>query len=102
MAAATRRRSAGPAGDLDPPPTDAEIAVYVALMEERGLLEVHTDEQGREGYRLTEDGIRVGNMLAMADSEDADSVLEVLLGAGMAVDSQARAVFAAPPDPVER
>jgi hypothetical protein len=48
-------------------------------MEERGLLEVHTDAEGREGYRLTEDGLRLGNMLAMVEGEDAEAVLETLL-----------------------
>ena len=66
--------------DLDPPPTTAEIALYLALMEKRGLIEVHRDAQGREGYRLTEDGLRVGTMLAMVEGEAAEQLVEALLG----------------------
>jgi hypothetical protein len=35
--------------------------------------------EGREGHRLTEDGVRVGHMLAMVERADADKVLEALL-----------------------
>ena len=60
-----------------PRPTNAEMAQLVAMLQERGLIEVYTDELGREAYRLTEDGMPVGNMLAMV--EDADAVLDALL-----------------------
>ena len=48
-------------------------------MQKRGLLEVCTDDTGREVYRLTEEGVRVGNMLAMVEGEEAAEVLEALL-----------------------
>ena len=41
------------------------MAQLVAMLQERGLIEVYTDDQGRETYRLTAEGVRVGNMLAM-------------------------------------
>jgi hypothetical protein len=62
-----------------PRPSDLEMAQFVALLEARGLLEVYTDDRGQEAYRLTADGIRVGNMLAMVEGEDADLVLDALL-----------------------
>jgi hypothetical protein len=61
-------------------PTLSEIAHYVALLERAGLVEVRTDEQGHEAYALTADGVRVGNMLAMVEGDDAATVLEGLLG----------------------
>jgi hypothetical protein len=36
------------------------MAQLVALLKERGLIEVYVDDQGREAYRLTEAGVRVG------------------------------------------
>ena len=48
-------------------------------LQDAGLVEVYTDEQGREAYRLTEDGVRVGHMLAMVEGPDADKVLAALL-----------------------
>jgi hypothetical protein len=65
--------------DPGPCPTNAEMSQLVAMLQERGLIEVYTDEQGREAYRLTNEGVRVGNMLAMVAGEDADAVLEALL-----------------------
>ena len=56
------------------------MAQLVAMLEDAGLLEVDTDEQGREAYWLTEEGVRVGHMLAMVEREDAEAVLEALLG----------------------
>ena len=49
------------------------------MREDAGLVEVYTDELGREAYRLTEDGVRVGHMVAMVQGKDADKVLEALL-----------------------
>jgi hypothetical protein len=43
------------------------MAQSVALLE-RGLIEINVDELGREAYRLTEEGVRVGPMLAMVES----------------------------------
>jgi hypothetical protein len=65
--------------DPESHPTDAEMAQPAAMLEERGLIEVYVDEEGREAYRLTVEGVRVGNMLAMVRGEDADAVLEALL-----------------------
>jgi hypothetical protein len=65
--------------DPGPRPTSAEMAQLVALLEERDLVEVYLDDEGREAYRLTEEGVRVGNMLAMVEGEDAEAVLEALL-----------------------
>ena len=48
------------------------------MLEERGLIEVHTDEEGRQVFRLTDEGVRVGNMLSMVEGADADAVLEAL------------------------
>ncbi len=47
------------------------MAQLVAMLEDAGLVEVCVDEEGRETYRLTEDGAGVGNMLVMAEGEDA-------------------------------
>jgi DNA-binding PadR family transcriptional regulator len=55
------------------------MAQLVAMLQERGLIEVYTDEQGREAYRLTDEGVRVGNILALVEGADADVVLEELL-----------------------
>jgi DNA-binding PadR family transcriptional regulator len=49
------------------------------MLEDAGLVEVYLDDQGRETYRLTDEGIRVGHMLAMVEGADADKVLEALL-----------------------
>ena len=64
--------------DPGPRPTNAETAQLVAMLQDAGLVEVYTDEQDREAYRLTEDGVRVGNMLAIVEGADGDTVLEAL------------------------
>jgi hypothetical protein len=46
-----------------------------------GLVEVFVDDDGREAYRLTDDGVRVGHIVAMGGESDADAILEALLGA---------------------
>ena len=43
------------------------------------LVEVYTDDEGRESYRVTDDGVRVGRMLAMGDEADAEDVLSAML-----------------------
>ena len=43
--------------DPGPRPTNAEIAQLVEILEKAGLVEVYLDEEGREAYRLTEDGV---------------------------------------------
>jgi hypothetical protein len=57
------------------------MAQLVALLEERGLVEVYLDEQGRDTNRLTEEGVGVGHMLAMVEGEEANAVLTALLRA---------------------
>jgi hypothetical protein len=52
------------------PMHDAETDAIVAELEQAGLVEVTTDEQGREVWTLTAEGERVGNMLAMVADED--------------------------------
>jgi hypothetical protein len=47
--------------------------------QERGLIELYVDEQARESYRFTEDGVRVRNVLAMVEGEDAEKVMEGLV-----------------------
>ena len=39
----------------DPRPTNAEMAQLVAMLEDAGLVEVYTEDEGREAYRLTEE-----------------------------------------------
>jgi hypothetical protein len=60
-------------------PTHAQLAQLDAMLQERGPIEVYVDELGREAYRLTEEGVRVGHMLAMVEGEEADEVLKALL-----------------------
>ena len=63
-------------------PTDADMAQLVALLEERGLVEVYLDDDGQASYRLTAEGVRVGNMLAMVEGDDIDAVATALLAPG--------------------
>ena len=63
----------------DPRPTNAELAQLVAMLEGAGLVEVYVDDEGREVYRLTDEGVRVGHLLAMGREADGDAVLQGLL-----------------------
>ena len=54
------------------------MAQLVAILVERRLVEVHLDDQGAQAYRLTEEGVRVGNTLAMVEGEDAEAVTAFL------------------------
>jgi hypothetical protein len=56
------------------------MAHLVAMLRDAGLVEVYTDELGREAYRLNEDRVRAGHMLAMVEGENADAVLKALRG----------------------
>jgi hypothetical protein len=67
--------------DALPEFTNAEMAQLVEVLEARGLIEVYVGDDGREVYRLTEEGVRLGNMLAMVEGDDADLVLRSLLSA---------------------
>ena len=57
------------------------MAQLFAMLEDAGRIEVYTDDQGREAYPLTDEGVPIGHMLAMVDGADADKVLEALLSA---------------------
>ena len=50
---------------------DAEMDALVTMLEEAGLAERHTDEDGRPALRLTDRGAQVGRALAMG-GEAAD------------------------------
>jgi hypothetical protein len=60
-------------------PTNAEEAQLVAILQESGLIEAYADEQGREPYQLTDEGVRVRNLLAMVAGVEVEAVLESLL-----------------------
>ena len=62
-----------------PRPTNAEMAQLVGMLQDAGLVEVIEDDAGLEAYRLTDDGVRTGHMLAMGDENDGDALLEALL-----------------------
>lgn len=66
----------------------AERAHLVAMLQDAGLVEVLVDDDGHEAYRLTDDGARIGHMLAMGDVDEADALLESLLAAEEADTSQ--------------
>ena len=57
------------------------MAQLVAVLEDASLVEVYVNAEGQEAYRLTDESVRVGNMLAMVEGEGADAVLEALLPA---------------------
>lgn len=59
---------------------DPEMDTIRDQLEEAGLIEVHTDEQGREAYRLTADGERVARQLAMLGEDGQDALMAGLLG----------------------
>lgn len=58
---------------------DADTDAIVAELEKAGLIEVYINEEGKEAYRLTEQGERVGTALAMAGDDGAAMVLDALL-----------------------
>lgn len=64
------------------PDHDAEFDAILEQVEEAGLVEQLTDEQGRPAMRLTPDGLRVARHLAMTDELGQDALLDVLLGQG--------------------
>jgi hypothetical protein len=61
------------------------MAQLVAMLEERGLIEVYTDKLGHETYRVTDDGVRVGHMLAMVSSGPCEDALAAVLPWGASV-----------------
>jgi hypothetical protein len=67
------------------PMHDAETDALVAEQEQAGLIEVQVRPDGQEAYTLTEQGERVGRMLAMA-GDDAGIVLDGLLDAAGGLD----------------
>ena len=56
---------------------DAEMDGMAEQLAEAGLIEVYTDDQGREAYRLTPEGEKVARQLAM--SSDPDALMAALL-----------------------
>jgi hypothetical protein len=61
-----------------------DLDALAADLERAGLLMTGTDAEGSPTYTLTADGARLGTMLAMGQTEDADAVMEALLGAAEA------------------
>jgi DNA-binding MarR family transcriptional regulator len=60
---------------------DAEMDAIVAELEAAGYIEVYTDDQGREAYRLTTKDAALGRQLAMLEGdEQRDELMEHLLG----------------------
>jgi len=56
-----------------PPPMtghDAEMDALRDQLAEAGLIEVYTDDQGGEAYRLTPEGEKVARQLAMTEREE--------------------------------
>lgn len=59
----------------------AEMDAIVAMLEDAGLIEHHTDD-GKPALRLTERGAQVGRAVAMTgDDAEAEAVLAALLDA---------------------
>ena len=56
-------------------PTNAEMAQRVLLLGSAGPIQVYVNDAGQEAYRLTEEGVRVGNMLAMGRGRGGKAVL---------------------------
>jgi hypothetical protein len=61
------------------------------MVEDAALVELYLNDEGQETYRLTDEGVRVGNMLALVEGEDAGAVLEALLS-DLARSARARSV----------
>ena len=59
--------------------TDDDIDGLARHLVAAGLLVIGADDEGRETWALTDEGARIGRMLAMGSS-DAEDVLDVLLG----------------------
>ena len=59
---------------------DAEMDAIAAMLEEAGLIESYTNEDGKAARRLTACGRQVGHALAMAgDDANAEAALDALL-----------------------
>jgi len=63
------------------PTHDAEMDAIVAELEEAGLVETFTNDEGKVAYRLTGQGVQVARQMALAGDEDAAVVLDALLDA---------------------
>jgi len=61
---------------------DAELDAIVAMLEEAGLIEQYTNEDGKEALRLTPKGPQLGRAMAIGGEDvDAEAVLDALLDA---------------------
>ena len=61
---------------------DAEMDAIVAMLEDAGLIESHTNEDGKAALRLTPRGAQIGGAMAMVGEDaDSDEVLDAMLEA---------------------
>jgi hypothetical protein len=58
---------------------DAELDVILEQVEAAGLVEVYTDEDGKQAMRLTPEGERVARQQAMLGEEGQDALMAALL-----------------------
>lgn len=54
---------------------DAELDAIIDQVEAAGLVEVYTDDDGRQAMRLTPNGERVARQLAMLGEDGQDALL---------------------------
>lgn len=57
----------------------AETDEIVAEFEQAGLIEIYVNEEGREAYRLNEQGARVSRQLAMPGDDEGEGLMAALL-----------------------
>jgi hypothetical protein len=60
---------------------DAELDAILDQAAAAGLVEVYTDEDGKQAMRLTSEGERVARQLAMLGEEGQDELMAALLEA---------------------
>ena len=61
---------------------DAELDAIVAMLEEAGLVEQYTNEDGQEALRLTPKGAQLGRARALSGEDvGAEAMLDALLDA---------------------
>jgi hypothetical protein len=58
------------------------MAQFGAMLQERGLIEVYADEQGREAYTPHRGEVRGREHARHGRGQDADAVMEALLQGG--------------------
>jgi hypothetical protein len=59
---------------------DAELDAMTKQLVAAGLLELFTDDDGHEAFRLTPDGERVARQMTMSDDDGQDALMAALLG----------------------